>query len=91
MSVPRCPRCGEDRLVTPTTVKDRTDYYCDVCSWIWRKEPRRHDAVQAEAELMKCSWCGIEYFMTHPKDRCMECTREASAIAASDLAHSGGE
>jgi uncharacterized protein (DUF983 family) len=31
----QCPRCGEDRLVTATTIHGKTDYYCDVCAKAW--------------------------------------------------------
>lgn len=30
-----CPGCGEERLVTETTIAGRTSFYCDVCSHRW--------------------------------------------------------
>lgn len=36
---PRCPRCGEDRVISRVDDKRGRRFVCDVCDEEWREEP----------------------------------------------------
>lgn len=36
-------------------------------------DPRSYDSVQREAVLVRCAGCGRSFFMTVPRERCVDC------------------